>query len=628
MKTKLAVEKPTIKILLYTDDPRFSLSENFDQFLGLGLMVERLNGHAPTFADISTTLVNRSNERHADNKLDAVLARESFDEIWFFGAQQVNTTAEPESELTPNEVEALRQWMEGSADDGSEGGGVLITGDHANPLPAYPLGDIPDDVDFLGLGRAIGRYIPRAGLLRKWEGPPTARSQDSYNTLVGSAFQMDRVPQELFLQNVNEDGEPDPDGQPHPLFFYGPDQCIEVFPDHGHEGAVLIPETLDDSWPTGPSGQTQPYVVARGRDRRNGHMLNLIAAYNGDLASVGRIVSDSTWHHYTNLNLLGFEYPAPVNSAADRIGQFYANLAVWLAPRSKRMAMAQAMFSQIAEYTLQQEPQGEIENLGLAAQSLLSTVASPCEAHELIEVLLLNNPNAVCARGRGHEHQQLRNLFLGNVVSLYQKAIGQAKREGQNGTYLSEPKAHPRGMDVLLNVALNRARQHQSGPMVTTQQTSIPSACASPSEEWTISTVADGTGTKGMLVFCLNLNSGNITGQVSAVPVDDDGVVTGDPVVISTTVTGTDEQVPYTESSLMTLNFNWGAARAIITGVRLREDTPDTFTGRFTIFGGAELAKMAAAGADEDSTTSTASSTFTAYTPSDGDTGTGTGTQT
>jgi hypothetical protein len=371
-----------------------------------------------------------------------VLARESFDEIWFFGAHQANTPGEPQSELDANEVAALTQWMKGNAADGSEGGGVLMTGDHANPLPLNlvanpggPCGAVSAGEGFLGLGRAIGHCVPRAGSLRSWEGPPTFRSTDSFSTLAGFGFQMDRTPQELFLENVNLDGDPDPAGAPHPLFFYKQDEFIRVFPDHAHEGAVVTPEVLDASWPSGANGQTQPHVVARSRDRRNGNVLNAVATYNGDLAGVGRIVADSTWHHYTNLNLLGFPHPAPEGSAADQIGQFYANLAVWLAPRRKRLQMALAMSWQVARYTFTQEPGGDIDTISLAAQSLLRRSTSPCEAHELTQVLLPEQHTAFAefAAETDFDFQQMRELFMGNVIDLYHVAMReeQEQRGGQ-----------------------------------------------------------------------------------------------------------------------------------------------------------------------------------------------------
>src|SRR4029079_1824693 len=97
MTAQLAAEKPTIKILLYTDDPR-SITDG-TKLLGLSSMIERLKAHSPTFADLEVKWVSRSstNDARADNKLNVVLEREvaenrpPLDEIWFFGLHQANT---------------------------------------------------------------------------------------------------------------------------------------------------------------------------------------------------------------------------------------------------------------------------------------------------------------------------------------------------------------------------------------------------------------------------------------------------------------------------------------------------------------------------------------------------------
>ena len=58
--TQLAPQKPTIKILLYTDDPQIAPTDDFGQFFGLGSMIQRLQAHAPTFARIETKWVSRN----------------------------------------------------------------------------------------------------------------------------------------------------------------------------------------------------------------------------------------------------------------------------------------------------------------------------------------------------------------------------------------------------------------------------------------------------------------------------------------------------------------------------------------------------------------------------------------
>ena len=216
--------------------------ENNDAFFGLQSMNERLLSHAPKFAKLQTTIVCRSSsdQNHADNKINVVLDREvqqtdqPFDEIWFFGIHQANQQMPqsdglrqgPNCELDANEVAALERWM--STQNGGQGGGVLITGDHANTNPfglilnkEGPCGAPDPNTTHMGLGRAIGRCIPRAGQLRLWEGPPTRSPDNSFSTLSSLAGdQNDRFPQHLTLPNVNADGDLDENGKPHPLFFY------------------------------------------------------------------------------------------------------------------------------------------------------------------------------------------------------------------------------------------------------------------------------------------------------------------------------------------------------------------------------------------------------------------------
>jgi hypothetical protein len=442
--TPLKAEKPTIKILLYTDDPEIAPTNDPGQLFGLGSMLDRLHAHAPSFAKIETTWISRNPDpdHHAANKLDTILKNQDFDEIWFFGMHQSNTSrfslgerrGGPESELNQSEVEALTEWMK-IHQDGSGGGGILMTGDHSNETPDNLLlgknSLCPDqikDEPFLGLGRALGRCVPRAGSLRKWEGAPSYLPDDSFSTIFKSGFQLDPFPQQLQLRSVNADGDPDPNGQPHPLFFYKQGRYIAVFPDHDHEGAVITPpETANlnpEVWPVRANGQTlRPQVIAFGRDARRPDPLNIIATYNGDLSGVGRIVADSTWHHYMNVNLTSFPHPAPDGSESDQIGQFYGNLAVWLAPRYKRQQMAHAMLYQLALYTLLLEPNLDAERTGASAQSVLERVASPCEIHESWQVY---TPRSVVEFYEAHEVASglpLRNLLLGSVLKLYHRVM-------------------------------------------------------------------------------------------------------------------------------------------------------------------------------------------------------------
>lgn len=463
MTAQLFANKPDLRILIYTDDNDM----NFDMpFLGLGEMDKRLKAHAPTFANLETVLVCRNQNQNADNKLDDVLntaAQEGkpFDEIWFFGLKQANTDqlfgqshGGPNNKLDDGELEALRQWM--STQNGGHGGGVLMTGDHGHPAPQR-LRE-PNLDPFIGLGRAIGHSVPRAGALRSWEGPPTRELADSYSTIASFGSEGDRFPQHLTLRNVNLDGDLDDEGQPHPLFFYNQEQYIRVFPDHHHEGAVVIPEILDpQEWPNGPNGQVLPQVVALGIDKRRQEQLNIIATYNGDSANVGRIVADSTWHHYANVNLEAFEHPAPIGSESDQIGQFYGNLALWLAPRNKRLQMARAMSWHLARYTLLLEETGNPEYTGNVAHALINRVASPCEVHELLLMLPPPQVPALEAAALAGDVATSAKLFLGHVIEGYQREMIR-ENETEHGAIL---EATPTTIDGLIETAYRNTLREQ-----------------------------------------------------------------------------------------------------------------------------------------------------------------------
>ena len=407
--------KPAIRILLYTDDPN-GITDGDEQF-GLGPMKRHLLAHKPFFADVCIEWVSRfSRDGIPAKKLDDLLKDKDkkYDEVWFFGTFQATrkkfiskaVRGGPESELNKTEVEVVGEWMAVGPDQHMRGGGVLMTGDHNQTLVkgTLPSGENPlcpesdETPKFLGLGRAIGRCVPRAGRLRRWEGEPaTNEPKHSFNTQVPSGdfdiesqiLQLDANPQKLLLLGFDFKGEDVTNGFPHPLFFYRVGSLIRSFPDHVHEGAVVLPtdnELKDEKeWPK-IIIQPKPRVVARGIDSRTCSSINLLAAYNGDCVGVGRIVADSTWHHYVGVNLEEFPSPSLPNTPTDQIGQFYENLAIWLAPRRKRFDMACVMFEWLANHVVMiEEIGGDPMNIGRAAYAALAQVASPCEISELLD---------------------------------------------------------------------------------------------------------------------------------------------------------------------------------------------------------------------------------------------------
>ncbi|WP_380165170.1 hypothetical protein [Jannaschia sp. R86511] len=268
---------------------------------------------------------------------------DDYDQLWLFGI-------ETSPGIDDAEVRAVAEFM-------AAGKGVFATGDHA------------------ALGQAMGGRIPRVRSMRLWASTPgvdevsmaghrrkdtNRRGHDAASTFDD---QSDDVPQTIqprwyrtrvgLLEAV----------YPHPLLC-GPDGAITVMPDHPHEGECREPADTTQTvtvagasfveYPPGTGGpQPLPQVVATstvlagttsgGKDATQGHTFGGIAAYDGHLAGVGRVVTDATWHHFVNINLVGeagavppknqgFLATAAGQAHLARIRTYYRNIATWISP--------------------------------------------------------------------------------------------------------------------------------------------------------------------------------------------------------------------------------------------------------------------------------------------------------
>lgn len=403
----------TINILLYTDSKDFSPVSG-DGDLRVSKLKELLETKRLGFAEFKLEVINRYEDFVEPQipeqpKTLRKLTREvldRFDEVWFFGWYQSDVDQEfnvthggRENELRPEEVEELRKWM--------AQGGVLMTGDHSLHKP---FGSDTDPRDtFLCLGRALGHLVPRAGQLREWKGPPTNNPDDSFNTLVKTGvpgdLQVDAVPQALRLTRDQ------PMVPPHPI-FHGERRTIEIFPDHGHEGKLILPE-LNSDWPPfdekDPSKKPGPEFVAYGRDTRSGESRPVLAVYDGDNLGVGRIVADSSWHHYVNVNFCGFT-DASQDSTLDLLAQFFHNLALYLAPVSKREQMSRDLLDWLVQHPAVKEERGnDPEIVGKVAFHKLSQKTTGFEREELLQLVVA---------GQTKEDQRLSFSSLASEKSL------------------------------------------------------------------------------------------------------------------------------------------------------------------------------------------------------------------
>jgi hypothetical protein len=305
-----------------------------------------------------------------------------YDVLWIIGYEGYNYRYYG-SPITNVEIQAIAQFMDG-------GGGVFATGDHE------------------GMGSYICGQIPRIRSMRKWYGqqidlPPgvptmAVNSQGQAVSSVnwpgistrtaGRADTLQQNPSDtatVFQFDDQSDAIPQllsfPGGQVHPILANGQGP-ISRFPDHMHEGEVVTPldtsqvlpingQQFDEYPHHGRDFQPLPSIIATGTIVGNhsttvegstceqinfssdstataARPLGILSAYDGHSVGVGRVVTDSSFHHYLDLNLTG----DPCGSSPDRqqgfgvaarapaagsvladLQAFYVNTAEWLARR-------------------------------------------------------------------------------------------------------------------------------------------------------------------------------------------------------------------------------------------------------------------------------------------------------
>jgi hypothetical protein len=334
-----------------------------DAFFGLSEFVRVLtSGWFPRF---NVTKAHRDTDVNGaadveNFKFDAV-DLSVYDEIWLFGVADTGGTA---NAMTDSELVALTKFMNG-------GGGVFATGDHAD------------------LGVELNGRVPRVRSMRKWYFPgPGPLGEPGAPPPVGSARvettqrgagetfthfddQSDDIPQPLRLRwYVNSFSRFFLSAYPHPVMcgLKGP---ITVAPDHMHEGEVITPWDLTATltfagqnfveYPKDGTGrQWPPEIIAWGQvlaetnistegahvgdptDVATPRTFGVVGAYDGQRVGIGRVVVDSTWHHFFDINLIGdpiAPYPKTLGFKASPSGQavlsdietYYRNIAYWIA---------------------------------------------------------------------------------------------------------------------------------------------------------------------------------------------------------------------------------------------------------------------------------------------------------
>jgi len=280
-----------------------------------------------------------------------------YDEIWLFGVGGPGET----EDLSETELAAISRFM-------AKGGGIFATGDHED------------------LGAPLCGRIPRVRSMRKWymegdknkpaaapEAPlavgptridTTRPGHDGNLSVVPFDNQSDDIPQTIFPKFYAG-------SIPHPILSTS-HGTITVLPDHMHEGEIITPWSLSETltfdsqsfieYPAKDGLQTVPEIIAQALvlphttpsyeqahvgdpdSITTEHMFGAIGAYDGHTVGVGRVVTDSTWHHFFNINLIGdpiakdskkqggFLVSSKGKKALNDIEDYFRNIALWLIP--------------------------------------------------------------------------------------------------------------------------------------------------------------------------------------------------------------------------------------------------------------------------------------------------------
>jgi hypothetical protein len=280
--------------------------------------------------------------------------------------------------------------------------------------------------------------------------------------------QSDEVPQEIHPTMYGagltvKQGYPAYRSVPHPLLC-SPEGVVRFLPDHMHEGTCEVPANLEtrtftlgggtvreypDYVPASPpSGYVPaplaPEIVATGdvvagttspaldpadhtgsSDPADAITFGVIGAWDGHRVGKGRVVVDSTWHHFFNINLTGDRYlenislpPAHQQKlhgfyVSDGMGGrvacdeykmiqwYFRNIVYWLIPANRHSTILWYALSDMIKWLRFAEELGSVATtrnykdfrfdhyfyIGQLAESYLSMAQGYCSVYKIREIL-------------------------------------------------------------------------------------------------------------------------------------------------------------------------------------------------------------------------------------------------
>jgi hypothetical protein len=393
----LSLWPQTIRILIVIDG-RVDESKNPKGF-GMGYALETLRAPFSWWVRFQVDVKRHEGPQGAFRFTDAGFDIDAYDQIWFFG-DLPNRDDGADGAMTDNDIQEfalsnaelklVAEWMD-------RGGGVFAAGDHTL------------------LGASKCSRIPRVRSMRRWklaQHVPAKDAKSRHETLQpnpGADPETDTLFQPIELVLAPTGSFPFPGAPaPHPL-FQSTRGLIDRFPDHMHEGEVIpddevlldqpldIPGYFGAEYPFPsivvgsalddvalPLFRPRPRIVAYGettirnfpdeviarsqlsvRDLGGVNTVpftkrfGLVGVYDGDAIGIGRVIVDSTWHHWFSMNLhatiVGSELVVTQKLGLvdidhvpthlfnqrqyERMQAFYRNVGLWLATPAQRRAM-------------------------------------------------------------------------------------------------------------------------------------------------------------------------------------------------------------------------------------------------------------------------------------------------
>ncbi|HET8706458.1 MAG TPA: hypothetical protein VFM46_09165, partial [Pseudomonadales bacterium] len=254
------------------------------------------------------------------------------------------------------------------------------------------------------LGSGMGANLPRIRAMRRWSASPVfdessldiilKRAPDaSYLSQQDAADPAEKIAP-VFLTNGGDQFLM-ASWYPHPILRHKTG-VIESLPCHSLATECLEPAAKAGSffagieeWPADSSKpQSRPRVNIIAKSMSGTQQWGSISVYDGDSADVGRIVCDSSWRRFINLN---------ITKTHPKLHQYFLNIVAWLTPKSKRdpwnrilCALAHAELNNLnaRDIELEQIDWEPLIRAGTLVEEQLTRQHGPGATEELINELL------------------------------------------------------------------------------------------------------------------------------------------------------------------------------------------------------------------------------------------------